>query len=410
MKVILSQGQGRLQLIQTSISLKKIGVDVRYITGWVPKNIPKGMVDFLGKLVGRNDLYKRLMVRKPKELADNEVISCSFTEFYLWFLIIIAKTPIISLDKALQLGWLFWGKSTVKHIENADVFHVRSGAGQGGAIAKAKKANMVVVADHSIAHPRSMKKYLIEEYNRFNQPYDMDPDSRFWGLVEQDCIDADYVVVNSDFVKQTFIDNGFLPEKVKVIYLGVREDFVAVKTNWAIAPAQPAHLLFIGSFGFRKGARLLIESVRILNERGANVVLDIIGPIDGIDVSDIPGNIKFHGSFVYEELINFLKISDIYVFPTFAEGSSRAVMEAMGAGIPVITTLNCGVPITHDVTGIIIPTNDSVQLANEVERLINNEPLRKSIGANASALIKENYTWDIYAETMKHFYKEISGN
>ena len=168
-KVILSQGQGRLHLIQTSISLKQVGVDVKYITGWVPRKIPKPIVNFLGGIVGKDNLYKRLMVRHPAELTNKEVVYCTLSEFYLWALIFLTKIKLLSLDAALEKGWLFWGKSTNKHIENAQIFHVRSGAGQGGAIKKAKQLNMIVVVDHSIAHPVSMKKYLIDEYNSFNQ-------------------------------------------------------------------------------------------------------------------------------------------------------------------------------------------------------------------------------------------------
>jgi glycosyltransferase involved in cell wall biosynthesis len=407
MRVILSQGQGRIQLGQASVYLKEAGIGVKYITGWVPRNTSPAIVNFLGKIVGRPDLYKRIIIRQPKELNNNEVIVCALPEFYLWFLLILVKFKLLSEDFALTSGWLYWGRCTTKYLNNADIFHVRSGAGQGGAIDKAKKSNMIVVADHSIAHPISMKNYLIDEYNRFGKKYDLDPDSRFWTLVQKDCIEADYVVVNSDFVKRTLLENGFKSEKVKVIYFGVREDFIGVKKNWELPVGQPPRLIFIGHFTFRKGARLLVEAIKILNEKGVEVILDVLGIVDDIGVTDIPSNIVFHGIFLYEELINFLKTRDLYVFPTFAEGSSRAAMEAMASGLPVITTDNCGVPITHNETGIIIPINDSLYLATEIERLLNDALLRKTIGQNASKLIEESYTWELYKKNLIDFYESI---
>ncbi|MBT2562760.1 glycosyltransferase family 4 protein [Pedobacter sp. ISL-64] len=407
MKIILSQGQGRIQLGQAGALLKESGIKVKYLTGWLPKKINPIIVNFLGKIVGRADLYKRLMVRQPVGLDDDDIISCSKSEFYLWFLIILVRLKLLKEDNALTWGWRYLGKETKKHIKDADIFHVRSGAGQGGAIEKAKKENMITIADHSIAHPISMKEYLIEEYKRFNQKYDLDPNSKFWTLVEKDCLDADYVLVNSDFVKNTFLDNGYREDIVKVIYFGVREDFVGLKTDWSFVKKDAVHLIFIGHFCFRKGARILIEAIKELNERGVSVVLDVLGIVDDLKIPDIPSNIVFHGIFLYDELKDHLKNSDLYVFPTFAEGSSRAAMEAMASGLPVITTENCGVPIVHDETGVIIPINNSMILADEIERLINDKMLREKIGRSASKLISEKYTWGIYKKNLVDFYELI---
>lgn len=406
LRAILSQGQGRIQLGQASVYLKEAGIDVRYITGWVPKKTNPAIVNFLGRILGRPDLYKRLIVRQYKELSNDELVCRPLPEFYLWFLLLLVKIGLITEDNAFTKGWLYLGSDSAKVIYDADIFHVRSGAGQGGAIDKAKREKMVVISDHSIAHPISMKNYLIDEYKRFNKKYDLDPDTKFWTLVQKDCIEADYVLVNSDFVKQTMLDNGFKDEQIKVIYFGVRTDFVGAKKNWEIPAGKPAHLLFIGNFGFRKGARILIEALEILNSREVNVVLDVLGIVDDMGLQ-MPSNVIFHGVFLYDELVNFYKNSDLFVFPTFAEGSSRAAMEAMGSGLPVITTNNCGAPIMHNQTGVIIPINDADILASEIERLINNKELRERIGTNAAQLILTTYTWDMYKKNLVEFYNDI---
>ncbi|TKC00458.1 glycosyltransferase [Pedobacter cryophilus] len=410
LKAILSQGHGRIQLGETSVFLKQSGINVRLITGWVPRKISPKLVNFLGKVVGRPNLYKRIIIRQPKELSNEEVISSSLPEFTFWFLILLSRFKFISEDNALTFGWLFLGWRSKKYIKDAEIFHVRSGAGQGGAIQIAKKLKMKIIVDHSIAHPVSMKNYLLKEYDKFNKKYDLDPSTKFWTLVQKDCEEADYIVVNSDFVKQTFLENGFENEKIKVIYFGVRKDFIGIKKDWRIKLGEPTKLLFIGNFGFRKGARVLIDAIKILNSRNLNVQLDILGIVDEMGRIDIPSNINFRGIFLYDELKNFLKTRDIYVFPTFAEGSSRAAMEAMASGIPVVTTYNCGVPITHNLNGIIVPIDDSTTLANEIERLMLNESLRQTIGLNASNLIRDSYTWEIYRKNIVEFYREIIAN
>ncbi|MDQ0637101.1 hypothetical protein QF042_000666 [Pedobacter sp. W3I1] len=105
MKIILSQGQGRIQLGQAGALLKESGIKVKYLTGWLPKKINPIIVNFLGKIVGRADLYKRLMVRQPVGLDDDDIISCSKSEFYLWFLIILVRLKLLKEDNALTWGW-----------------------------------------------------------------------------------------------------------------------------------------------------------------------------------------------------------------------------------------------------------------------------------------------------------------
>jgi glycosyltransferase involved in cell wall biosynthesis len=409
MKVILSQGQGKLQLHQTAGYLKKAGINVKYISGWIPKKYPK-VVNFIGNLVGKPDLYRKLKLRQPENLNDEDVITCIIPEAWYWFLIIMVRMKLVTLDEALARGWLYWGSYSKRHIKNADLFHVRSGGGQGGAINKAKSENMAVVVDHSIAHPTSMRNLLIEEYNRFGIAYDLEPTSKFWSLVIKDCNDADYIIVNSDFVKETFLENNYPENKIKVIYLGVRDDFIGIKTDWQLSDTAPLRLVFIGAFGFRKGARILIEAMKILADRNENIVLDVIGNIDGM--SEILDqykltNINFHGTFLYDDLKQFLKGSDLFVFPTFAEGSARAAMEAMAAGLPVITTAYCGIPITHNQTGVIIPVNDPQSLVDEILRLAIDHDLRKKIGCNAIDLIRSQYTWDIYTKNLISIYNDI---
>ena len=410
MKTIISQGQGIIHLKDSCSFLKQQQTEVRYITGWLPVGISPRFVNFLGSLLGKKDLYKRLMVRFPANMERKEIVACALPEFFYWFMIIASRLHLIDQDKAITIGWKYWGHYTKRHIHDADIFHVRSGAGQGHAILHARKENMCVIVDHSIAHPFAMKTLLEKEYAKFGLSFDLDPESRFWSMVMKDCTDADYVLVNSDFVKQTFLSCGFPEEKIKVAYLGVREDFIGIKQDWAIDLSKPVHLLFLGSFQLRKGAHLLIEAIQLLNEKGHRVVLDVLSGADDLKVLkeeyNIPANIVFHAAVLHDQVRDHLSKSDLFVFPTFAEGSSRAAMEAMAAGLPVITTRNCGVPIIDKESGILIPEGNVHALVSAIEELIADQSLREQLGKNATTLIQENYTWHHYAKHVKTIYAE----
>ena len=408
MKVIISTGQGRLHLIDSAQALLKSGAKCSVITGWVPVNTPKWIVVICGKILGRGEnLYASMMKRCPDGVPFDLIKSCSMSEFIHQALYLLAGKRLLSQDRAVVLGWKLYGFASKSYICDADVFHVRSGAGHGGAIALAKKKGMKVVVDHSIAHPAEVFRQLTKVTT--SDRIGIQPARPFWKMVLKDCADADVIVVNSHYVKKSFVDEGWNESCIRVIPLGIREDFIALKDNYS--SDGPFRLLFTGYFGIRKGAHLLVEMSRQLEKKGFKFILDIVGNIE--DKDKLPEwfltskNIFFHGHVLQDDLKQFLKISDAYIFPTYAEGAAQSVKEAMAAGLPVITTLNSGAPIHHSVNGWIVPVHDVTAMMNAVIAISHDETLRHDMGVAATKTIQAEHTWPFYANTLNGLYSEL---
>jgi len=101
---------------------------------------------------------------------------------------------------AMRLAWQCFGLESRRYLHDAHIFHVRSGAGQGGALSRARARGMKSVADHSIAHPDFMAHVLNPVLERYGVSPFAGAKDPFWDLVLRDCHDADAVLVNSDFV------------------------------------------------------------------------------------------------------------------------------------------------------------------------------------------------------------------
>jgi glycosyltransferase involved in cell wall biosynthesis len=292
-------------------------------------------------------------------------------------------------------------------LQDADVLLVRSGAGQSGAIRKARGNGLAVVTDHSIAHPAFMHRILRDEFARFGLPAGYDPQADLWKLVLRDCCDADLLLVNSHFVKKTFVEQGYPAEKVRVAYLGVREEFFDLKRDYRIA--GPVRILFTGNFDIRKGVRLLLEAIRSCRRGGLDVRLELMGNLDNGAACLLPGDEVFftHTGFApLQRVAAGFARADLFVFPTFAEGSSRAGMEAAAAGLPIITTENCGLPLEHEKSAIYVPVNDADALAEAISRLSREEGRRERIGRSAMKTVTENYTWMHYGQRVAEYLKE----
>ena len=91
--------------------------------------------------------------------------------------------------------------------------------------------------------------------------------------------------------------------------------------------------------------------------------------------------------------------ADIFVLPTLADSFGLVHLEAMACGVPVITTPHCGAVVRDGVDGFIVPIRDAVALADRIQQLLEDRPLRNQMGASAKLRAKE-FTWARYGERL----------
>lgn len=396
-KVILSTF-GPLHLIKSADYLSKY-VNIRIIQGWVPQKNSL-LVKIISKIIHK-DLSISFKKRYPQNIKYNYGIG--LPEFLLWTgkKIKIFNHIFSSVNSARLYSFL-----SKKYIKNADILHVRSGNG-GTAINIAHKRGIKVIVDQSIAHNNYIEKVLKPEYDRYNLYWGFGPNSPFWKHVLNDCKKADIILVNSEFVKKTFIEAGYEKDKIRVSYLGVRKDFWGLKTNYEIQ--GKIKILFTGGFGFRKGGLYILRALQELDKMNIEYEFTVVGSYDEQNILNkyLPKHIHFVGFIPQEDLKAYFINYDIYLFPSLVEGCASSGMEAMAAGMPVIATEASGLPITDKENGILIQSQQVNSIIEAILLLKNNKKLREEIGKNASNLIRYNYTWENYAQNVYSIYKEI---
>ena len=422
MKTILSSGYGRLHLALSADWLGKAGVDVKLVCGWVPKNPDSWLVRICSKIVGRN-LAPGLRKRAITLAAGGEVYPCAWADFMCNALFIVERKIFKGRfhHPAAEFAWSVFGWQSKRIIKKAAkrgkdvVFHVRSGAGQGGAIREARRRGMKVLVDHSALHPAQTETNLKADCDRWGEPLPIAPDAGVWRNVMKDCAEADILMVNANHIRDSFVERGYDPKKIRVVYLGVRDDFrdVTIRRLELGKKNGIPRVLFTGSFSLLKGAEYLLESWRILTERGVKVHYDVVGAVSAPKAmlehfnAEAQGSITFHGPVPQDDLKAFLAESDIYLFPSLADGCAQSGMEALTAGLPVVATYQSGLPITDGETGCVVSMKDAEAIADKIEWLIAHPEERERLGRNAAKMMRENYTWERYAENVKGIYEEL---
>lgn len=221
----------------------------------------------------------------------------------------------------------------------------------------------------------------------------------------------DKIVVNSQGVKKDLITSAFKidPLNIEVIYNGINiEKFCP---NISKAEARRYFELPEKGFIFGMAARFkkakdqegLIKAFAEIKKRGAKAVLALAGSgpkeqglrvlINDLGLSD---SIRILNWIPSPEIPIFLKALDVFAHPSWREGMPTAVMEAMAAGLPVVTTNAEGVPELFDTPrkfGFMVERGDLSGLTEALWRTYKISPEeRLRMGQEARARIKEAFS------------------
>ncbi len=151
----------------------------------------------------------------------------------------------------------------------------------------------------------------------------------------------------------------------------------------------------------RKGLRVLPAAVRQVVDAGVDLTLDVVGPAVGRPGEEersaivaatqqygVADRVSLVGAVPLEQLLPMYGRYDLFVLPTLpGEGIPRVLLEAMSAGLPVITTRTAGIPglVQHDVNGLLVddPTPDAIGRA--MLTVVRDGTLRRRLIAGGSA-------------------------
>ena len=173
--------------------------------------------------------------------------------------------------------------------------------------------------------------------------------------------------------------------------------------------------LFVGRIVEEKGLLVLAQAMDILDSQGCDQPKLMIAG-DGPDFRRIhrafkplieKGRVKFLGN--RSDIAELHEISDFFVFPTFMENLSNAIIEAMHAARAVLSTNVGGNSelVIHGVTGILIPPHSPEMLSQALSRFALDRALRNRYGAAGRLRIESNFSIEQNAEKLRQVYTDL---
>ncbi len=184
-------------------------------------------------------------------------------------------------------------------------------------------------------------------------------------------------------------------------------------------PKAVPRILFLSNMIRSKGVSVLVDACRILGERGIPFRCSLVGALSAdypgeslpaeIREKGLEGCVFYEGPRYGDEKWKAFSEADVFAFPTFYpdECFPLVVLEAMGAGLPVVTTAEGALPemVREGEDGFICPRQDPVALADALARLLSDSALRTRMGESARARYETHYTLDRFERNIVDILK-----
>lgn len=297
--------------------------------------------------------------------------------------------------------------------ERFDIFWAwASGALASGRTARSRGARFVL--DRACPHVDAQQALIQVECERLGVHYQAEPQwFRTRQLAEYD--EADIILVPSNYSRATF--PTALQSKTLVAPLFGRlpmEQFTISANTTSVTSkgtsdrsSTPFTFGTVGGQPLRKGFLYLLQAWKQLQLPDARLLLRTDAPLHRSPVlrgllRELP-NVEMVR--YVDDMSDFYRRCDAFVFPTIDDGFGMALLEAMAHGLPAITTTHCGAAelFTPDKDLIVVPAQDSGQLAAAMQRLYSSAETRARLRSNALDSLRRiegGGAYQLYSKTL----------
>ena len=320
------------------------------------------------------------------------------------------------LKSLIYLKWGLWYGLKTDIVYNQDLYT----AGLTGLIIKKifrKKLVTRFVGD-SAWEKSSVRRLIDDDIMTFQEKKYSWEIERWKKARKKILINSDKVIVASNFLKRVASKIGLPEEKIKVIYNSI--DFMKIKPSLSKEELKDKMdlkgkiLLTVARLTPWKGIDLLIEIMPDLIRNYGEINLIVVGCGPELkNLKELARKLKigqsviFTGKIDHQRINDYMSIADVFLLNTNYEGMSHLLLEAMAAGLPIITTPAGGNPetIENNKTGLLVKFQSKKEWIEAIKKILDNSNLAEKFIRSA----KDNLTrfdWNnLIKETINVFGK-----
>jgi glycosyltransferase involved in cell wall biosynthesis len=307
-----------------------------------------------------------------------------------------------------NLNAVTFGKWLESQLEDCDVYVGLSGCSlPAGRRTQARGGKYV--CDRGSAHIRVQDQLLSEEHARWGMTHGgLDP--RNAEREEAEYASADCITVPSDFVLQSFLQQGIPASRLRLLPYGVN---LGRFRPTAEPDPQRFDVLFAGGMSLRKGVQYLVQAYQQLQHPAKS--LSFVGApspelIAMLQARNLwPADARVLGHMPQAALKDIMSRSHVLVLPSIEEGLAMVQAQAMACGCPVIASEHTGSTnlFTDANEGFIVPVRDVDALAQRLQYLADQPEARAEMSRRALQRVSQIGGWGAYGDSAMAIYRAL---
>lgn len=207
------------------------------------------------------------------------------------------------------------------------------------------------------------------------------------------------LVLNTPSKKYIDIESG---QVSSIVPNFIDDEFIIKERKYINAKIEK--IVFVGHVQISKGVKEIIEVARYFPD----ICFILAGPVsDELELLEVPKNVILKGSVNQREVKELLIDADAFLFPTYTEGFSNALLEAMAMGVPVITTnVGANADMIESYGGILVRSKNIEDIICAISKLGDKE-YREKLSAWNVDKVKENYSINSVMKKLLSIYNHL---
>jgi len=233
------------------------------------------------------------------------------------------------------------------------------------------------------------------------------------------------VAVSDSFSRQLSSSRGIPSERIMVLHNAIDPDWLvrppesresnSQEVAPLVAPGEKL-VLAVGRLSKEKGFPNLVAAIGHLKQTSPSLAVRLAILGEGLERHAIEDAVRRAGlerqvclAGHVNDVRPFYRAADLMAISSVSEGSPNALLEAMAAGVPVVSTAVGGIPeiVTHGQTAFLIPPQDPVALADAIQHLLANSSLAGKMASRAQELVCSQYSPRSRAQSLVRLYERL---
>lgn len=188
--------------------------------------------------------------------------------------------------------------------------------------------------------------------------------------------------------------------------------------NRNVCKKEQNTVLFLGFLSERKGCYDIPRIVAQVQKEVADVLFVLAGSGNADDVhlilelvkkEKVMEHISFPGWVRNQQKKELLQNAAVFFLPSYAEGMPMSILEAMGHGLPIVSSNVGGIPelVEQERNGYICDPGDTKAFADAIVTLLQDTQLRNTMGKESIRIIEERYSLEHHIDALASVYESL---